>query len=75
MGLSKPLPPGRPWIAPDGTECIVAIVNVTERLARPRVVPMHRAVQFYKDREMILERALPDYRIGDEDPSDGQILR
>jgi hypothetical protein len=74
MGSSKSLPPGRHWVAPDGTEYIVAVVNVTERPPRPEVVPMRGVLQFYRDGEMILERALPNYRLH-EDPSEEQILR
>ena len=81
MGQNEDLPPGRPWTAPNGTEYIVAVVNVTERSRTPRVVPVRWEVLFYRDGAVELAESLPGHSLGADasfwgaDLTDEQLLK
>lgn len=80
MRQDEGLPPGRPWTAPNGTEYIVAVVDVTEEPGTPEVVPVRREVRFYREEAVELAEALPGHSLGadlspGEDPTDEQLLK
>ena len=64
MRQNEDLPPGRPWTAPNGTEYVVAVVEVTERPGTPEVVPRRWDVLFYRDGAVELAETLPGHSLG-----------
>ena len=80
MPQDEGLPPGRPWTAPNGTEYVVAVVEVTEKPDTPEVVPRRWDVLFYRDGAVELAETLPGHSPGADlshgtDLTDEQLLK
>ena len=79
MRQNEDLPPGRPWTAPNGTEYVVAVVEVAKEPGAPEVHAKWD-VLFYRNGAVELAEVLPGHSLGADlshgtDLTDEQLLK